>query len=51
MSTLDLVEMVSDWIAMSQEYKDGSCLKYVEANIEQWGFSEERKVLIFKYIG
>ena len=39
MSILDLVEMVCDWTAMSQEYKQGSCLNYVKSNINQWGFS------------
>ena len=47
MSTLDLVEMVSDWTAMSQEYKQKSCVGYVKEHIDDWGFSEEKKKLIF----
>ena len=50
MSTLDLVEMVSDWTAMSQEYKQKSCVGYVKEHIDDWGFSEEKKKLIFQYI-
>ena len=43
MSSLDLVEMVCDWTAMSQEYKQGSCIGYVKENIDKWGFSEAKK--------
>ncbi len=50
MTILDIVEMVSDWTAMSQEYGQGSCLDYVLAHIDQWGFSDEKKQLIFATI-
>jgi hypothetical protein len=52
MTSLDLMEMVADWIAMNQEYK-GNCKEHAEKNIgddKKWPFSEEQKTKIFTLI-
>ncbi|EAS02911.1 hypothetical protein TTHERM_00492640 (macronuclear) [Tetrahymena thermophila SB210] len=50
MSWLDIVEMVCDWTAMSQEYNQGSCLSYVQQNIQKWHFNEQKTKDIFDTI-
>lgn len=50
MSTLDLVEMVCDWTAMSQEYGKDSCYSFAIENIEKWNFCNEKKEEIFLII-
>lgn len=53
MSSLNIVEMVCDWTAISQEQnlKDGSCLQWAKANIDKkWNFSQAKKKLIFATI-
>lgn len=47
MEDIDIVEMVCDWTAMSQEYNQKSCLSYVKENIDKWGFSVKTKQDIF----
>lgn len=50
MLLIDMVEMVCDWTAMSQEYGKKNCLEWVHNNIAKWGFSEEKKADIFAII-
>ena len=46
-----MVEMVCDWTAMSQEYGEKSCRKWVTENIDKkFKFSEERKKEIWEVI-
>ncbi len=50
MSNLDLLEMLADWVAISQEYKT-DCKEFVKNNIgedKRWPFSEEQKTKIDK---
>jgi hypothetical protein len=50
MSNLDLLEMLTDWMAVSQEYKT-DCKEFVKNNIgdgKRWPFSEEQKTKIYK---
>ena len=52
MTTLDVVEMVADWMAMSQEY--GSiCEDFAKNNIgpeKRWNFSPAKQELIYEII-
>jgi len=53
MSELDILEMVCDWTAMSQELKlnNGSCMNWARVNIDRkWKFSKSKKELIFTMI-
>ncbi|EGC28246.1 hypothetical protein DICPUDRAFT_85639 [Dictyostelium purpureum] len=50
MSVLDIVEMVCDWSAISQELNQGSCINYVKQHISKWSFSNEKLNFIFKTI-
>ncbi|WP_342226987.1 DUF5662 family protein [Rickettsiella endosymbiont of Rhagonycha lignosa] len=50
MSNLDLLEMLADWMAVSQEYKT-DCKEFVKNNIgdgKRWPFPEEQKTKIDK---
>ena len=47
MTDLDVVEMVCDWTAMSQEFNQASCQSYVKNNIAKWKFSDEKIEEIF----
>jgi Family of unknown function (DUF5662) len=52
MTDADLIEMVADWMAVSQEYKT-CCRKFAESNIgndKRWPFSEKQKTKIFTLI-
>lgn len=52
MNDLDLLEMVADWMAVSQEYQT-SCTDYAVKTIgddKAKPFSEEQKIKIFKWI-
>lgn len=52
MQFLDLVEMVADWKAMSQELNQhyGSPRIWATENIDRWKFTSENKQRIFKII-
>jgi len=53
MGLLDVVEMVCDWTAISQELSGefGSCTGWAAVNIEmRWDFSSPKKALIFETI-
>lgn len=53
MTSLNLVEMVCDWTAMSQELgiNQGSCIEWARENIDKkWNFSNNKKELIFAII-
>ena len=53
MTVLDIVEMVCDWTAISQEMgmNNGSCLRWAYEHVDKkWSFSNEKKVLIFSTI-
>jgi len=53
MSDLDIIEMVADWTAMSQEFKqnNGSAKVWADKNIDKkWKFNKEKKVFIYKVI-
>jgi len=53
MSMLDLIEMVCDWTAISQELQqgNGSCKNWAKENIDKkWKFNERTKQLIFTII-
>lgn len=53
MSNLDIIEMVADWTAISQEQNadKGTCLTWAELNLDKkWCFSSEKKELIYKTI-
>ena len=52
MSNLDLLEMLADWMAVSQEYKT-NCKEFVKNNIgddKRWTFSEEQKTKINRIV-
>ncbi len=52
MNDIDLLEMVADWMAISQEYGT-KCSDYAKATIgddKAKPFSEEQKTKIFKWI-
>lgn len=52
MSNLDLLEMLADWVAVSQEYKT-DCKEFVKNNIgddKRWPFSEEQKTKIHRIV-
>lgn len=52
MSDLDLLEMLADWMAVSQEYKT-DCKEFVKNNIgddKRWPFSEEQKTKIHRIV-
>ena len=53
MTLLDIVEMVCDWTAISQEVtpKNSSCKTWADENIDKkWNFSSQKKQLIFEVI-
>ncbi|EGG20513.1 hypothetical protein DFA_00374 [Cavenderia fasciculata] len=50
MNVLDIVEMVSDWSAISQELNQGSCITYVKENHSKWSFNNEKLDFIFETI-
>ena len=52
MSYLDLMEMVADWTAMSQELgqNGGSAKEWAKENIKKWDFNEGMKKKIFTLI-
>lgn len=47
MELLDIVEMVCDWTAMAQEYRNKSCYSYAIENINNWSFSNDKINEIF----
>lgn len=52
MSNLDLLEMLADWMAVSQEYKT-DCKEFAKNNIgddKRWPFSEEQKTKIDRIV-
>ena len=53
MTNLNIVEMVCDWTAISQELSinNGSCLSWATKEIDKkWQFSDEMKIFIFSTI-
>lgn len=50
MSCLDVVEMVCDWTAISQEYGADTCLAWVEANVSKFGFNDDMLAFIYETI-
>jgi len=51
MKPIDIVEMVCDWTAMSQEFGKTSCIEYVNANMDRkWNFSTATRDLIYQVI-
>jgi len=50
MGDLDLGEMVSDWLAVSEE-RDTSALDWADKTVNlRWKFTEDQKVLIYKIL-
>ena len=51
MSDVYIAEMVSDWSAMSEEYKEEGPYKWAKDNINvRWKFTNKQVDLIYKYI-
>jgi hypothetical protein len=53
MTDANIIEMIADWTAISQEnnHSNGSCYLWAEENIDKkWNFSVDKKQLIFKTI-
>lgn len=51
MTDLDILEMVCDFQAMSDELAQGSCRKWVDDNLDRkWNFDQEHKDKIYEYI-
>lgn len=50
MSELDIVEMVCDWTAISQEYGSPSCKAFVDKNLHRWAFNDAVKIFIYETI-
>jgi len=54
MSEIDIIEMVADWTAMSQELEQdgGSAKGWADKNVgRKWKFNDEKKRLIYHIIG
>ncbi len=51
MTNLDILEMVCDWQAISDERKETGCRGWADSNVgKRWKFNEERTKQIYKYI-
>lgn len=50
MEDLDIAEMISDWLAMSEE-RGNKCIDWADKNVNiRWKFTDKQKDLIYKLI-
>ena len=45
MNLIDIIEMISDWMASSQRHDDGDIFESIELNQERFGYSNEMKII------
>ena len=46
MTLVDLVEMLSDWLAASKRHKDGDVFRSIEINQERFGYPNDFKEIL-----
>jgi len=46
MNLIDLVEMFSDWLAATEQHKNGDIFKSIEINQKRFGYSDEIKSVL-----
>lgn len=50
MSLIDLVELLSDWVAASKRHDTGNVAKSIEINQERFGYTDELKEILLNTI-